>query len=78
MVVYVHFYHENLLWNKSELLGHIKHATKSDTQAKGNVDGLQNEIGWLKGSIFTMKEQFDQKLVTMAFELNRKIVTLSA
>jgi len=75
---YVRFYHEKFQRNKPELLGHIKRATKSDAQAKDDVDGLRNEIGVLKDSIFTMREQFDQKLATMAFEFNRKIATLSA
>eukprot|EP00957_Ditylum_brightwellii_P133223 10158079-Ditylum_brightwellii.AAC.1 len=75
---YIQFYHKKFQRNKPELLGHIKRATKSDAQAKDDVDGLRNEIGQLKDSIFTMREQFDLKLAIIAFEFNQKIATLSA
>eukprot|EP00957_Ditylum_brightwellii_P173618 13218337-Ditylum_brightwellii.AAC.1 len=67
---YTCFYHKNFQQNKQDLLGHIKCSTESYTQAKDDVDGLHNEIVELKDSIFTMREQFDQKLATMAFEFN--------
>lgn len=75
---YVRFYHENFQRDKPDLLAQIKRATKTDQQAKDDVDSLRLEIYDLKGDLRSTVTEFDRKVAELSFEHNRHLAAVNA